>query len=416
MQTLELASFQQLGIALALGLLIGLERGWRTRERDEGMRVAGFRTHGLISLLGGLSGILAQQINPLVIGFVFLGLVAILLLAYNKSLNKFEDFSITGIIAALITYVLGVLTVFGHVTLAAAAAVIVSALMGFKPLLHSWLRQLEQQELYATLLLLLISVVMLPILPNQGYGPWAVFNPYHIWWMVVLIAGISYLGYFANKIVGQQHGPLLTGALGGLVSSTAVTLNLSKVAAQFANQENALAAGILTACATMFARTLLLISIMSSALLPILLPALALMSLLTYLLAFVWWRNAKDVQSNEEVRLENPFQLSIALQFGAFLAAILFLSKLLKVYFGDQGTYFLAAAAGLADVDPVTLSMAQMSKTGLDLQVAAQAILIAVAVNSGVKSAFAWNIGGRRLGLRVGGSLLAALAAGLLIL
>lgn len=416
MQTLELASFQQLAIALALGLLIGLERGWRTRERDEGMRVAGFRTHGLISLLGGLSGILAQQINPLVIGFVFLGLVAILLLAYNKSLNKFEDFSITGIIAALITYLLGVLTVFGHVTLAAAAAVIVSALMGFKPLLHSWLRQLEQQELYATLLLLLISVVMLPILPNQGYGPWAVFNPYHIWWMVVLIAGISYLGYFANKIVGQQHGPLLTGALGGLVSSTAVTLNLSKVAAQFAHQENALAAGILTACATMFARTLLLTSIMNSALLPILLPALALMSLLTYLLAFVWWRNAKDVQSNEEVRLENPFQLSIALQFGAFLAAILFLSKLLKVYFGDQGTYFLAAAAGLADVDPVTLSMAQMSKTGLDLQVAAQAILIAVAVNSGVKSAFAWNIGGRRLGLRVGGSLLAALAAGLLVL
>lgn len=416
MQAIELATFQQLGIALALGLLIGLERGWRTRDRDDGMRVAGLRTYGLISLLGGLSGVLAQQVQPLLIGFVFWGLTAILLLSYSKSLNKFEDLSITGIVAALITYVLGVLTVFGHVTLTSAAAVIVAALMGFKPLLHGWLKKLEQQELNATLQLLLISVVMLPILPNQGYGPWAAFNPYHIWWMVVLIAGISYLGYFANKIVGQQHGPLLTGVLGGLVSSTAVTLNLSKVSAQFPRQENALAAGILTACATMFARTLLLTSIMNPALFQVVLPALAIMCLFTYLMAFVLWRNAHDLQAHEEVTLENPFQLAIALKFGAFLAAILFLSVLLKVYFGDKGTYFLAAAAGLADVDPVTLSMSQMSKTGLDLSVAARAILTAVSVNSGIKSVFAWNIGGRGLGFRVGAALFMAVVAGLMVL
>ena len=274
----ELENFKLLGIALAIGLLIGLERGWHTRDRDEGMRVAGLRTYGMISLLGGLSGILAQQVDAFLMGFVFLGLTSVLLLAYSKSLDKFEDFSITSIIASLITFTLGALTVFGHITLASASAVVITSLLGFKPLLHGWLKKLEQEELDATLKLLLISVVMLPILPDQGYGPWAAFNPYHIWWMVVLIAGISYLGYFAIRIVGNQHGPVLTGALGGLVSSTAVTLNLSKLSTQQPNMENVLAAGILTACATMFARTLLLTSVMNPALFRVLLPALLVMT------------------------------------------------------------------------------------------------------------------------------------------
>jgi len=411
----ELENFKLLGIALAIGLLIGLERGWHSRDRDEGMRVAGLRTYGMISLLGGLSGILAQQADPFLMGFVFLGLTLVLLLAYGKSVNKFEDFSITSIIASLITFTLGALTVFGHITLASASAVVIASLLGFKPLLHGWLKKLEQYELDATLKLLLISVVMLPILPNQGYGPWAVFNPYHIWWMVVLIAGISYLGYFAIRILGNQQGPVLTGALGGLVSSTAVTLNLSKLSTQYPNMENVLAAGILTACATMFARTLLLTSIMNPALFRVLLPALLVMTLFTYFVAFALWQNARGFRTNGEVTLTNPFQLGMALKFGAFLALIMLLSKLLKVYFGDMGTYFLAATAGLADVDPITLSMSQMSKEGLEVSVAARAILIAASVNSGIKGIFSWVIGGRALALRVGGTLVGAVVAGLLI-
>jgi uncharacterized membrane protein (DUF4010 family) len=175
----ELEHFKLLGVALAIGLLIGLERGWRARDRIEGMRVAGLRTYGLIGLLGGLSGILAQQGNTFLVGFVFLGLTSVLLVAYSKSLDKFEDFSITSIIATLVTFTLGALTVFGHITLASATAVVITSLLGFKPLLHSWVKKLEQHELNATLELLLISVVVLPILPNQGYGPWAAFNPYH---------------------------------------------------------------------------------------------------------------------------------------------------------------------------------------------------------------------------------------------
>ena len=411
----ELENFKLLGIALAIGLLIGLERGWRSRELSEGMRVAGLRTHGMISLLGGLSGILAQQVDAFLMGFVFLGLTSVLLLAYSKSLDKFQDFSITGVIASLIAFTLGALTVFGHITLASASAVVITALLGFKPLLHGWLKKLEQEELNATLKLLLISVVILPILPDQGYGPWDAFNPYHIWLMVVLIAGISYLGYFAIRIVGNQHGPVLTGALGGLVSSTAVTLNLSKLSKQQPGMENVLAAGILTACATMFARTLLLTSVINPDLSRALLPALLVMTFFTYFVAFLLWKNRKKFQGIDEITLENPFQLVMAMKFGAFLVVILLLSKVLKVYFGDMGAYFLAATAGLADVDPITLSMAQMSKDGLEVSVAAKAILIAVSVNSGIKSIFSRVIGGWNLSLRVGGTLVGAVIAGLLI-
>lgn len=411
----ELENFKYLGIALAIGLLIGLERGWRSRELGEGMRVAGLRTYGMISLLGAFSGILTQHVSNHFMEFVFLGLTLILLIAYSKGLERFNDFSITGTVASLITFTLGALTVFGHIALAAASAVIITALLGFKPLLHNWMKKLEQEELNATLKLLLISVVILPILPDRNYGPWAAVNPYQIWWMVVLIAGISYLGYFAVRIVGNQYGPILTGALGGLVSSTVVTVNLSRLSTRSTNMENVLAGGILTACGTMFLRTLLLTSVMNPALSLALLPALLIMSASTYFVAFLLWKSGQGVGAIEEIRLENPFQLGMALKFGAFLAAIMLLSKLLKFYFGDMGSYVLAATSGVADVDPITLLMSQMSRDGTSLSVAARAILIAVAANSGIKGFIIRTIGSTSLALRVGVPLVAAVAVGLLV-
>jgi len=154
---------------------------------------------------------------------------------------------------------------------------------------------------------------------------------------------------------------------------------------------------------------------MNPALFRALLPALLVMSIFTYLVAFLLWRNARGFRTIEEITLENPFQLGMALKFGAFLVLIMLLSNLLKIYFGDVGTYFLAATSGLADVDPITLSMSQMSKEGLELTVAARAILIAVSVNSGIKGIFSWVIGGRALALRVGSTLVGAVVAGLLV-
>lgn len=410
----EMENFKLLGIALTLGLLIGLERGWRERGRSEGMRVAGLRTYGLISLLGGLSGLLAKETGPLPIGFVFIALALILLVAYHKSREKSDDIGITSMVASLLTFILGALVVFGHVALAASSAVVTTLLLGFKPLLHNWVSKLDQQELEATLKLLLISVVMLPILPDQGYGPWEVFNPYQIWWMVVLIAGVSYLGYFAIRIAGNRYGPVVTGIFGGLVSSTAVTLNLARVAKNEPALCNVLAAGILTACATMFARTLLLTSIMNFALFQQLLVSMTAMGGCIYLSALLLWLKTKTIQDGtDKMPLQNPFQLGMALKFGAFLSVIIVLSKILQIQFGNTGAYVLASISGLADVDPITLSMAQMNKQGLAIGVAAQAIFIAVAVNSGLKSLMAWGIGGGGIGLKVGGPMVVSILIGL---
>jgi uncharacterized membrane protein (DUF4010 family) len=207
----------------------------------------------------------------------------------------------------------------------------------------------------------------------------------------------------------------LTGLLGGLVSSTAVTLNLSRLSKVDPGLQNSLSAGILMACATMFVRTLLLTSIVNPALFRVLTPGLSLMSLFTYLLALLFWKSAQQNPENHSLALENPFQLAMAIKFGAFLAIILFLSKLLKIYFGDMGTYFLAAASGLADVDPMTLSMAQMSKDGLEVDIAAHAILIAVSVNSAFKNMVAFVTGDRLLGLKIGATLAGAIAVGLMV-
>lgn len=409
----EPEQFKFLTVALAIGLLIGLERGWSSRNKADGSRVAGLRTYGLISLLGGLWGLLAQLAGEMLMGFAFLGLTLVLLVAYNNSQSQLKDVSITGMIASLITFSLGALTVFGHITLASAVAVVVTALLGFKPLLHNWLNHLEEQELYATLKLLLISVVLLPILPDRDFGPWQAFNPYHVGWIVVLIAAISYLGYFAMKIAGNRHGPLLTGLCGGLVSSTAVTLNLSRLSHVYPLTVNALAAGMLVACATTFLRTLLLISIINPVLCKSLLPVLLAMALLTYLSAALLWRYAEQAASRQELALANPFQLGMALKFTALLLIIMLLAKLLGLYFGEAGVYALAAISGLVDVDPLTVSMAKFSQGGHDLTVAGRAIFLALAANNIFKTILALVVGNKALGLRVGAVLLLGVVLGL---
>ncbi len=413
---LELEHFKLMAVALAIGLLIGLERGWSARDKADGMRIAGLRTYGLLSVLGGLWALLAQQAGQTLMGFAFLAVTLIVLVAYRGSLKKFENLSITGSIASLISFSLGALALYGHVALASATAVVMTALLGFKPLLHGWVNKLEQQELYATLKFLLISVVILPILPDQGYGPGAAFNPYQIWWMVVLIAGISYFGYFLMKTLGDHNGPVLTGLLGGLVSSTAVTLNLARLNKQYAAMQNVLAAGILLACATMFARILIVLSIFSPALMHKLMPSLAIMGSLTLLLAMLLWRNSRALATEHNITLENPFQLGMALKFAALLGAVMLLSRLLKSYFGDMGTYVLAAVSGIADVDAITLSLAQISHGDAEIKVAGYAIMLAVLVNSGFKSILAGLIGGAGLGWRIGGVLMLAIGVGLLVI
>src|SRR5690606_3395721 len=198
----------QLTVALAIGLLAGTERGWKNRTLGEGRRLAGLRTFGLTGLLGGLLGLLSLDLGPLPIGLVFIGLAVLLGAAYVRTTQPRpdSDISITTMVALLLTYALGAQATRGEVILAAAAAVIATLLLDMKATLHGWLARVESRELSALLRLLLISVVVLPFLPDRDFGPWQAVNPHQLWWTVVLISAIPFAGYVAVKLLGERRG------------------------------------------------------------------------------------------------------------------------------------------------------------------------------------------------------------------
>ncbi len=398
----HLPTFYALGLSLAQGLLIGLERGWKEREQAEGARVAGIRTFGLIGLLGGVWGVLADELGValLAVAFALIGLV--LIAAHAVSQLREPRVGITGVVAGLLTFAFGAMATLGFGTIAAVGAVVTTLLLGAKPTLHAWVRRLEEPEFYATLKLLVISVVILPLLPNESFGPWEALNPYQIWWMVVLVAGISYVGYFAMKIVGERKGIVFTGLFAGLASSTAATVHFARLARSGQASGNILAAGILVASATMFPRVLVIAAVFSWSLTTALLwPMLAMMAV-NYLAAAFFWHRSQPWPSRERARIANPFELKPALVFAALLTAIMLLSRALADRFGDAGIYLLAAFSGMADLAAITLSLVNMVDDPLRLSVAALAILIAAFVNALVKAGLALGIGGLWLGIRIG--------------
>lgn len=401
-----------MGIALAIGLLIGVERGWRSREAKDGDRVAGLRTYGLTGLLGGGAGLLSQYLGILAFGFIFLGFTITVTISYAVRRNVSDDASITSLITMLLTFILGSLATLNHVNLAVSIAVIAALLLRYKEVLHEWLKQLEKQELHAALQLLLISIVLLPILPDQGYGPWKALNPYEIWWMVVLIAGISFCGYFAMKIAGPSRGIILTAFAAGLTSSTALTLHYARLSQKQDNMKNLLAAGILLACGTMFPRILLVSTLLNPLLFQVLIIPMSIMTLLVILSSLAIWAKQGDQVSGEQTQLVNPLELKSALFFGALLVLIILLGKAAIDYFGEAGIYILALVSGIADVDSINLTLSRMSTVDLSLNLAVQGIVIAASSNTIIKALLAAFIGGPGLGVRVMLPLFAASAVG----
>ncbi|MDT8452591.1 MAG: MgtC/SapB family protein [Gammaproteobacteria bacterium] len=408
-------AFYYLSVSLAIGLLIGTERGWKAREAKEGERIAGVRTYGLIGLLGGGTSLLAAEFGALALGLVFVGLAGALTTAYvvNRD-NRGHDIGITSLVAGLLTFTLGAVAAMGEVAIATAFAVVTTLLLSYKPVLHRWVRVLEAEELRATIKLLLISVVLLPILPDQGYGPWQVLNPYTLWWMVVMIAAISFVGYFAIKIAGARRGIIFTGLFGGLASSTALTLHFSRMSHRNKSLEPILAMGILLACGTMFPRMLLVASVIHPELFKLLLVPAMVMAFFSYSPTLFYLRAHSQKNTDPASSLRNPLELKTALVFGLLLALVMLLSKALQQWFGDAGVLALAAASGIADVDAITLSLAHMSEDGLMLHITVTGIVIAAAVNSVFKGSMAAFVGGRHIGLRVGLPLLASATGGLL--
>ncbi|HDM8049316.1 TPA: MgtC/SapB family protein [Vibrio fluvialis] len=400
-------------VALLLGAIVGTQRGWVARNNVEGSRVAGIRTFSLVGLYGGLSATLAAHYSPLLLGFALLALVVLASIAFVLKQRKSQDISITGVVSLLVTFVLGSLAVSGEPVLAAAAAVITAVVLDNKKELHEALQKLQEYELDAALRLMLISIVMLPLLPNQSYGPWQALNPYEIWWMVVLIASISFLGYFAIKIGGAKRGVLFTSVFAGFSSSTALTLQFSNLSRDQPTISPLLASGILLCCGTMFPRLLIVASLINTELTPILWPVIAVMMIGLYIPAWFIWRST-DVDFNEDqsANHKNPLALQSALWFGVILAIIMLLAHALSDWFGQAGTLALSAVSGITDVDAITLALGRQSTHLLDAYTAAMGIIIAASINTLVKMGMVISIGDRGLWVRVAPAMVLSVVAG----
>ena len=337
-------------------------------------------------------------------------------IGYWRDTEGSRDVSITTSIAALVAFSLGAMAGLGHLTIASAAAVVVTMMLGFRIELHSLVAHIEREELTATLRLLLITVVMLPILPNRALGPWQAFNPYEIWWMVVMIAILSYLGYFANKFLGERRGMIVTGLFGGMTSSTAVTLTLSPIARTHKGKRQVVAAAILAASAIMFPRMLIIAAVVKPEVAMKIAPPFAVATLLTAGSAgwFAW--RSRDTQpegTTRELQTRNPLDLWFALKFGLLLTVIMVVSRAAENLLGNRGLFTFAGISGLADVDAITLSVSSMVRQGqANLEAAAIAILIAAGVNTLVKAALMTFIAGFRAATAVLLPLIVALAGG----
>lgn len=402
-------------VALLLGAIVGTQRGWVMRNSVEGSRVAGIRTFSLVGLLGGLVGILANLYTPLLLGFALIALVILACIAFVIQQKKSEDISITGVVSLVITFVLGSLAVSGEAVLAAAAAVITAVVLDNKKELHQALQRLQEYELDAALRLLLISIVLLPLLPNQAYGPWKALNPYEIWWMVVLIASISFVGYFAIKIGGAKRGILFTSVFAGLSSSTALTLQFSHLSREQEGISPLLASGILLSCGTMFPRLLIVLSVLNSQLVSLLWPIVLVMMIALYLPAWWIWRRSEVEKIEQSNKQTNPLALQSALFFGVVLAIIMLLSHALSDWFGSAGILVLSAVSGITDVDAISLTLGRQSTQSLAIDVAVLGILIAASVNTIVKMGMVLMIGARQLWAKVVPPMLSAVCLGGLV-
>ena len=385
--------------ALGIGLLIGLEREYGQREIDgkvKHIEAAGIRTFTMIALFGNL---LTWFPMPLqfwmpALGLLFIACISVLSY-WRTNHGKHADMGFTSEIAMLLTFLLGTLAGFGMPLLATMVAVLMVVLLFFKQYLHQFSHGLSAMDIRQALLFLTISIIVLPILPDHNYGPYESLNPHRIWLMVVLISGIGFAAYVTMKALGQRSGLLITGILGGLASSTAVTLAMSRLSQKDPSLQCPASLATVLACGTVFPRVLGLALIFSPALAWHLLPAM--LSIIVIALIVIAWighqfnRN-KQISNKLYSPSVNPLSLQVALLFGLVFAIIVFLSHFSLAQFGQHGLIVVAALSGLSDVDAISLSLIEMSKDTTKIDIAAKGIMLACGANSLVKLAIGMTI------------------------
>ncbi|WP_292529886.1 DUF4010 domain-containing protein [Methylocystis sp.] len=412
---------QRLSIALAIGLLIGLERGWVARGEAEGERAAGLRTHGLAGLLGGVWGAIVQPygasgVVALAIAFVFVGA---LIGAYRYRENVHDEtFGATTAVAVLLAFSLGAFAVIGDIQAAVAAAVATTAILALKTFLHRFVERITWDELRSGLALLVMSFILLPVLPNRAIDPWDAVNPFELWLMTVLIGAISFAGYIAVKVIGYRRGVAIAGMAGGLASSTAATAAMSRLAREHPSQIDASAAGAIFANAVMAPRIIAVVAVISPALAWLLAPPVTAAGVVFALAGVFLLRRSAGERPGESnsITVANPLDLGAVLKFGALLATVMVLSRLATHFAGSAGAYALAVASGVVDVDAIALTMARLGPTEIGTRAAAGAVLLALLSNTASKVVMGSVIGGAGMGRRLAAVSILAVAGALVAL
>ncbi|MGK7910181.1 MAG: MgtC/SapB family protein [Synechococcus sp.] len=401
-------------VALAIGLIIGMERGWQSRDEKTGLRSVGLRSFGFVSLLGALTAQLSNQFGPIFMAVAFLGLATFAVVSYVLTARASGDYGITTELTLLLTFNLGALAMLGWTVEVIAVSVITSLLLGFKQELHRSLDQLDKQELAATLQLLLLAAVVLPLLPNRDIGPWQALNPRSIGILVLLIAGISYVGYFAISYLGDRVGITVSGILGGLASSTALTVAFARMTRSKSALTPLFAAGIALAAGMMVPRLWLELFAVNRLLLPQIVVPTAALALVPLVAAIAISRTVPNRGLSSALTLGNPLQLQAVLGYAVMLMVLFVAVGGMSRWLGSTGVYAIAAVSGITDVDAVSLSIARATTYDLDLSVASLGILVAAWSNTVAKVAIATVVGGKSLGRWCSGILFAAMAASIL--
>lgn len=349
---------QSFGVALGLGLLVGLQREW------EHNKLAGLRTFAFVSLFGALSGLLAQAHGGWVMGAALIAFAAVVVPGYVASLrDENADPGLTTEIALLVMFATGAITMLGHRMVAVVIAGSVMVLLQGKKPLHQMVHRIGEADLREIARLVLIGLVILPVLPNKSYGQTGVLNPFAIWLMVVLIVGISLAAYLASKFLGHSRGTAVAGILGGLISSTATTASVARRSQGGQSHARPLAVITLISAAVVFVRVVVEVMIVGQNVVERVLPPLLAMTALAGTVASVAHRIALRSQAvaTEE---SPPSELKSAVMFGLLYVLVLFAVSYAKGRFGSAGLYTVAAISGLTDMDAITLSTASLSHAG----------------------------------------------------
>lgn len=403
----------RLVVALAVGLLIGLEREWRQRAAEDKSSHAGLRTFGLIGLLGGLANVLNWSAGGWLLPSALLALGVLLVADLKLGTGAAPGRDITTLVAALVTALLGALATSGEAPLAVATAVVVTFLLNLKSRLHHWVDALSETEIAGVLRLLVISLVILPVLPDKGYGPYAALNPRTIWFFVVLISALSFAGYFAIRLLGPRRGHLATGLFGGLVSSTATTAALARLGRRDVTAVYSLASGIALANAVMAVRMTVVVALIDPELARAAAWPLGWAAAMALLMTALFWQRGRRSSETETPEIQNPFELGPAIRFAAMLAVTLVLASFLEDRYGQSGLQVLAAIAGLVDVDAITLTVARDTAQGGSIPPAVAALLIAAFANSIFKGGLLVINGGKLAFWGVAVLVLMAVAGGI---